>query len=170
MRLEVITLLNEELKRWWCSTESELIALADRFLHDSEQAIDVVQDVALELLQKSPEFNSEGHFRGWTYQAVAWRAFDRLRKDRRLRSLEFEPAAADSATDKWLALESVREVLPRLPCRQRSVVEQMLNGKEDEEIASTLGLKESSVRSLRRFAIKRLIEELAERSGYGDNS
>lgn len=150
-----------DFERFWADVELDLLAIAQRYL-DTSAAADVVQDVAvlfLYRLQKRPAIlpNTEHGCHVWLKRKVRWRALDELRRRRRFRDLlEHEQTSVQIDPSQCITLkEDVDQVLAvaeGLPPRQRQVMQRYLVGEPTDVIGEAMGIAESSVRSLLRFA------------------
>jgi RNA polymerase sigma factor (sigma-70 family) len=76
-----------------------------------------------------------------------------------------EPVAPADPTDRWEAEHVLRQLLRRLPLRQRAVLAMDADGCGDDEIAQQLGLALSTVRTY-RSAARRAFRQVAAESGY----
>jgi len=141
---------------------------------DLDKARDVVQDAFLRLCHQDPEL-VEKNVRSWLFTVCRNRAYDMLRKDKRLVSSEVhimeiiddssDPARASQMKD--MAREALACV-SRLPESQRDVIllryQQSLSYKEISEIT---GLSIGNVGFLLHTALKRLramLDSVGERS------
>lgn len=158
---------DQDFERWWLAAEPGLVQLAQRF--HGVLGRDVVQDVAviaLRTLQKNQCWANEEHFYKWARQRVRWLALDQLRRSKRQSQQPMESIAEpfvidsqDELVDNRL-LEKVRVAITRLPERQRLVMEESIKGVNDSEIAKSLGISEATIRSLRRFARQRIMQQM----------
>jgi len=141
---------------------------------DIDRARDVVQDAFLRLCHQDPDL-VEAKVRAWLFTVCRNRAYDVLRKDRRLVSSElhgedvvdeaFDPARASQLKDMN---REVLSCVSRLPESQRDVIllryQQSLSYKEISEIT---GLGIGNVGFLLHTALKRLramLDSVGERS------
>jgi RNA polymerase sigma-70 factor (ECF subfamily) len=144
--------------------EGPLVRYAARLTGDLEQARDVVQDCFLRLLRERRE-DVEGHEKVWLFKVCRHRAFDFLRKGRRMDTAELadldgraskgpaplEKAEHDEAAGKLTAL------LAALPERQREVVRlRFQEGLSYRQISEVTGASVSHVGVLLHTAIRAL--------------
>jgi RNA polymerase sigma factor (sigma-70 family) len=138
------------------------LRLATFSLGDATLAQDVGQEVAIRVIRGLPKLRDAAKFDGWIYRICAAeikRAANRRRRREHRELAEAVPELADEASfprlleDKdWLA-----QALAELSDRQRLVLGlRYVYGLEDEEIASAIGARRGSVRSLSSRAIARL--------------
>ncbi len=78
---------------------------------------------------------------------------------------EAEPAPLADPSNQWEAEFILRELLRRLPTRQRAVLALAADGCADEEICQQLGLALTTVRTY-KSAARRKLKELAEGASY----
>lgn len=125
-------------------------------------AEDVMQEVFLTLLRKGPEhFREEGHARAWLLRVTAQRSCDLFRSLARRRELPLEEAA-DTPTPVEGRGETLEAVLA-LPAELRLPVHLFYyEGMTVEEVARTLGIGESAVKTRLFRARAKLREELTK--------
>ncbi len=141
--------------------------VARRFLRDSRDAEEVVQDVLLTVVQKIQTFKGEAAFSSWLYRVTANAAYGRLRARRSRPEVSLEPLlpvfdeegrhaqpVADwspQLEDPAVAREAraaIDRSLNRLPEEYRIVVLlRDVEGLSNEEVAGALGLSVSAVKS-----------------------
>ncbi len=117
-------------------------------------------------LTKSPHFTELDEFRKWAEARLRWLALDELRAQRRFVNFESESTLSDlreSDPDDMLATslertQALEHVLSHMPERPKAIVLGVLEGRSNKELADALGITESSVRSLLRFARVRIAE------------
>lgn len=153
----------ERFAEWWGAAHEVVALEAKRWLGSDHAVEEVMQDVALVAWSKLDTISSAAHFRHWCRTAVRWIAIDRMRRQqRRVAFLTGTfpklgrvrpPAEPDEVID-------LVDQIERLPKNQRYVLRAYLHGQSDRITAERLQVKEPSVRSLRRHAVKRLGEVL----------
>lgn len=166
-RLISVTL--ESLKSLWISHYESLYWYAMRILGDRHEAEDVMQDTVLSLLQRHQglEISDDTEFVAYCRVSLKHRCLDRFRIRRPLLlgdDLDVVTIAPQSA-DNLVATEMANQVvhtINQLPPHQREVITRYMAGESTESIAAALSVKESTVRSLRRHAIRFLSERLQE--------
>ena len=134
--------------------------MAARLVGD-EEARDVAQDLAVVALQKFESFDDESHLAAWALTRARWLSLDRLKVQRRRLPLNAVGRNYTAETPENAVLaEEIQELLERLPRRQRVALELTAAGFSVGEIARELGVREATVRSLRRHARYRLLRNL----------
>lgn len=141
--------------------------VARRFLSDSRDAEEVVQDVLLTVVQKIQTFKGEAAFSSWLYRVTANAAYGRLRARRSRPEVSLEPLLpvfdeegrhAQPVADWSPRLEdpavarearaAIERSLSRLPEEYRIVVLlRDVEGLSNEDVAGALGLSVPAVKS-----------------------
>ncbi|MBR6790202.1 MAG: sigma-70 family RNA polymerase sigma factor [Oscillospiraceae bacterium] len=125
-----------------------ILRLAFSCMKNMPDAEDVLQDVFLKLLEKTPVFESDEHRKAWLIRVTVNICRSRLRSPWR-RHKELEEADASVEENRWLEGNEVLEAVMALPEKYREVIH--LFYYEDYsvgQIAALLGKKEATVRSL----------------------
>lgn len=145
-------------------------SIAWRFLRDRGLAEEVAQEVFLSLHRNLRRIESPAHALSWLRKVAAQRAIDegrkRLRRPGIALELVAEPAAGGAARDVMLG-ETLRRLVATLPEAPRMVM--VLRYQEDldpSEIAETLSMPVSTVKSHLQRSLALLREKL-ERRGVG---
>lgn len=144
-----------------------LLGLAARFLGDSREAEDLVQDVLLEVWKHAGTYDPKrSNVRSWIVMRLRSRAIDR-RRSLAAKHLPTEPSAfdgaADTEADASIApdFRRIRDALGRLPEAQRKAIElAWMGGYTSSEIAELEGVPIGTVKSRVRFAMAALREAL----------
>ena len=148
--------------------ERPLVRYAARITRDVERARDVVQDTFLRLL-KSERGPEENHLAQWLFTVCRNRAFDVIRKEKRMSTLSdayTDSAASGDPGPEVIAsdretLGRLGKILVTLPDRQQEVIR--LKFQSDfsyRQIAGITGLSASNVGFLIHSAIKSLRTQL----------
>ena len=133
--------------------EEPLTLYAEQILRDVERARDVVQDAFLQLCRQRPE-DLAGREREWLFRVCRNRAFDVLRKEKRMETSATTQAVPDrmtapSPTDVLEEREGVSSMLDAvelLPKEQREVLRlKFQQGMSYREIAHVTELSVSNV-------------------------
>jgi RNA polymerase sigma-70 factor (ECF subfamily) len=160
----------EAIDAWFHAEHPEVYRLCFGFLAHAADAEDVAQESMLHMLERLPAWDTARSYRAWRTTLVLNRCRDRLRRAEARRTAEegaasarpeaFLPDPAEavqrSETEAVLALG-----LRALPPREREAfVLRDLEELDTGEVARTLEITESSVRSLVTLARRRLREAL----------
>ena len=136
------------------------VALA-RLQNDAD-AQDAVQDVFLNYMTVTPQFDSTDHERAWFLKATMNRCYDLLRKNQIRVALPLEEALGVAAQDHTGVTE-LMEMLKQIPeIYQDTVILHCLEGYSLEETAKLLDISLSAAKmrlSRAREALKALSEE-----------
>lgn len=150
--------------------ESPLIGYAITILNDSDLARDVVQDTFLRLCQQDPD-KVRDSLKSWLFTVCRNRAFDLLRKDKRIQPLEdaswkkisgpdLQP---DEHADTQERLSVVMRLLDRLSDNQREVILlKFQQGLSYEEIQKITGLTSGNIGFLIHTGLKRVRDLLPD--------
>ncbi|MHC4958951.1 MAG: RNA polymerase sigma factor [Planctomycetota bacterium] len=155
------------------SFEGPLLRYANRLVGDVESARDVVQDTFLRLCRQPPEQLEQlnGYLRQWLFTVCRNRAFDVLRKEGRVETLndDIEVPAPDSPVRSLEQAEQSDKLLASvaaLPPRQREMVHlKFSEGLSYKEIANITGASVSNVGFILHTAIKSLRQRMAAYQG-----
>jgi len=144
--------------------QSALIGYAATLLHDADRARDVVQDTFIRLCNQEPE-DVAVHLKTWLFTVCRNRAFDILRKDKRIEPINEirwkKTASPENSPDhEIVARERYEEVmrhLKRLPDNQREcILLKFQQGLSYHEIEKVTGLKQGNIGFLIHTGLKRV--------------
>lgn len=144
--------------------ESQLIGYATTLLHDIDRARDVVQDTFIRLCNQEPEDVSD-HLKTWLFTVCRNRAFDMLRKDKRLEPINEirwrKTASPGAPPDRELVEreqhEEIMRYLGKLPDNQREcILLKFHQGLSYHEIEKVTGLKQGNIGYLIHTGLKRV--------------
>ena len=162
----------EAVGRLYDRHAAPMLGLARRFLHDREDAEDLVHDVFLEAWQRAGDYvASRGSVRAWLMLRVRSRALDRLRHTQ-MRAGKAAAIAAHAETE--LALPPTgepdraraRDALAALPAPNRQVLElAYFGGLTCREIAVRCDTAEGTVKSRMASGLSQLRSALGVRRG-----
>ena len=148
--------------------QQKVIAFATRFFGQQAVALDVAQEVFLDVLRALPRYQPQGRFHVYLYRVALNRCrmtARRVRYEDRVRDRFFaetpgEPLAPDEAAarDRQRRLLAAMRALPE---KHRAVVQlRFWGGLSHEEIAEALDTKEGTVKSRLFHALGMLREQL----------
>lgn len=129
-----------------------LVGLACLLLRDRAEAEDVVQEAFLRLQSRASSIVAEGRELAYLRSIVLNLARSRLRRRRLVGWARLPVRVAGSRPDEVVELRDeqrrIVQALRRLPARQREcLVLRYFDGLTDQEVADTLGLSITSVRT-----------------------
>ena len=142
-----------QLYRQYCDG---MYIVARRFINDSMEAEDIVQESFIKAFAKLHQFKAEVTFGAWLKRIVINKCIDSL-KSKKHRTEELEDAhlkVVDFNTDnKWLVddsvgVEEVKTCIERLPKKYRIVVNlYLVEGYNHQEISEILNITEIASRT-----------------------
>lgn len=151
---------------WWKAIYPDLVQQAIWFTQDQEDAKDLVQQVALDIILSSKEFQNEEHFKRWSFLKLKWIALDYFKKKNRdmsvfSRDIDITNFASTSNPEYSYIISKLSEEIERLPGRHKEIA-LMYYGehKRVKDIASELEITQSTVRSFLRHIRYMLAERL----------
>ncbi len=154
-----------EFVDWWVAVEPELLRTARRYNITAEAARDVIQDVAVLSIREHAKFTNKHDFHQWVHARLHWLLLDEIRA-KRARTVETSDSSLERSIpptqEKDLILSEVWRLVNHLPKRQRAAMLGMLEGYSPADIARELQVEVATVRSLQRFAKKRLVDLLTK--------
>ena len=142
------------------------LRLAYSYLYNNADTEDILQEVFIRYMQKSPEFESSEHEKAWLLRVTA-----NLSKNR----LDYQKVRdADELSEELVAeerqdLSFVWEAVKSLPEAQRSVIHLFYQeGYQTAEIAQILDMKEATVQSHLKRGRDHLKSILKEDYDFGE--
>jgi RNA polymerase sigma-70 factor (ECF subfamily) len=156
-------------------------ALAMHFLHDTDEAQDVVQESFLRVWQHLDSFRPDHSFAAWLNRIVTHCCLDHLKAARRRHIASFNgepgnqmenipnPVSVGSESRNGQLLGIIYRLVARLPRRQRIVF--TLRDLQDlsiEEVATVTGLSAGSVKSNLHHARRKIRQQLQPYYQRGD--
>ncbi len=133
-----------------------MFAVAMRFVKDSMEAEDIVQEAFIKAFTKLHQYKAEVTFGAWLKRIVINKSIDLL-KSKKQHMLELEEVhlkVVDSSyenewlVDDMLTLEDVKKAIEKLPDKYQYVVMlYLIEGYDHQEIAEILGITEVASRT-----------------------
>lgn len=166
-----------DLGAFYTQHRAELLAHASRVLKDSIKAEEITQDALIKFMLAAPELESEDHALSYLHRTIENLCIDLFRAEGRRPNLvvlddaqaEVE-AAWQNNGDHSAAMSAaedaaiIRQALALLsPAERAALVMWEMEGRSTEEIAATLGIKESAVRhtvSRARTSLRKVLSTL----------
>jgi RNA polymerase sigma factor (sigma-70 family) len=131
----------------------KMLAVCQRYLRNTDEAEDVLQDGFVKIFQKIGEFKMEGSLEGWIRRIMVNTALDALRKNKKLLGdVQLDDVSYKvSFEDHGFGDMDVRHLLvmiDNLPDGYRVVFNMFaIEGYSHKEIADTLGVSENTSKS-----------------------
>lgn len=148
-----------------------VLRAAYTYLHNMHDAEDIVQETFLRLFNSTAVFESEEHEKAWLLRVAINLSKNKLKsawfRKNKLQADDFSDLAEDG--DDIAELQFVWEAVKKLPVKYREVIHLFYQeGYATAEIASLLGKKEPTVRSLLSRGRKLLREILREEYDFDE--
>lgn len=154
---------------------SGMFYVAMRFVKNSSDAEDIIQESFIKAFQKIHQFKGDVSFGAWLKRIVINKSIDFLKsKKERLVPLD-ENYMQVVEDDDWtvedgITLDEVKLAMEQLPEKYKYVVMMfLLEGYDHREIAKVLGLSETACRT-RLLRGKGFLKELLKKKRYGTGS
>lgn len=144
---------------------------ASALMRSREDAADVAQEVAVDVLSSLGKLRDPEAFDAWVHRITVRHAMRRLKKERRARKIEAPLALLDEEgllgaipnsdiDSKLAARQALVKALSRLPARQRMALAlRYVHDLSDAEIAAALGCRVGTVHALLSRGRKALRED-----------
>lgn len=142
-----------QLYRQYCDG---MYIVAQRFVKDSQEAEDIVQESFIKAFSKLSQFKAEVTFGAWLKRIVVNKSIDSL-KSKKHRTEELEDVhlkVVDSNTDgQWLvddkvSIDEVKACIEQLPQKYKIVVSlYLVEGYDHQEISEILNISEIASRT-----------------------
>ena len=137
-----------------------ILRLAYSYVHNMEDAEDVLQDTLIRVLQADPEFESEAHEKAYLLKTATNLAKNKIEYNKRRETDELNEELVSQEKED---LSFVWEAVKKLPDTSREVIHLFYEeGYQTAQIAEILGRNESTVRSDLKRGRERLKEILKE--------
>jgi RNA polymerase sigma-70 factor (ECF subfamily) len=144
-----------------------MFRLACSILGQSDEARDMMQDVAERILRKQDSLDEVRNIDSFLARAVRNACIDRIRR-RRKTTPKIPDMPDDRSPDRRSDRQLVHKALARLPERQRLTVHlKDIEGYSNKEIADILETDETNVRTLLSRGRKALRDIIEKEIGYG---
>ncbi len=151
-----------------------MFCVAMRFLKNSDDAEDVLQESFIKAFQRIHQFKGEVTFGAWLKRIVVNGSIDFL-KSKQYYTQPLEESYISVAEDDWeveedIRLEEVKEAIERLPEKYRFVVQlYLVEGYDHSEISEILDISETASRT-RLLRGKGQLKERLNSKSYGTGS
>ena len=131
----------------------KMLAVCQRYMRNSQEAEDVLQDGFVKIFQKIVDFKMEGSLEGWIRRIVVNTALDTIRKNKKLlddvqvEEVQYKVSFTDHQFD-GMDLAQLMKLIDSMPDGYRIVFNMFaIEGYSHQEIASALGITESTSKS-----------------------
>ena len=144
-----------------------MFRLACSILGQSDEARDMMQDVAERILRRQESLEDVRNIDSFLARAVRNACIDRIRR-RKETTPKIPDVPDEKNPDRWNDRQMVHRALSKLPERQRLAVHlKDIEGYSNKELADILETDETNVRTILSRGRKALREIIEKEIGYG---
>lgn len=145
---------------------NRILRLAYSYLHNMQDAEDILQDVLMKWVEQKPEFESDEHEKAWLLRVTANLSKNKLDYNKLRDTDELnDELAAEHRED----LSFVWEAVKALPANYSEVIHLFYaEGYQTDEIAEMLGESGANIRTRLKRARAKLKEILQEEYDFGE--
>ena len=144
-----------------------MFRLACSILGRSDEAQDMMQDVAERILRREGSLDEVGNIDAFITRSVRNACIDRLRR-RKDTTPKIPEVPDEKSPDRWSDRQLVHRAMARLPERQRLAIHlKDIEGYSGKEIADILETDEANVRTILSRGRRALREIIEKEIGYG---
>ena len=144
-----------------------MFRLACSILGRSDEAQDMMQDVAERILRREGSLDEVGNIDAFITRSVRNACIDRLRR-RKDTTPKIPEVPDEKSLDRWSDRQLVHRAMARLPERQRLAIHlKDIEGYSGKEIADILETDEANVRTILSRGRRALREIIEKEIGYG---
>ena len=147
----------------------KMFSLCLRYMKKSDEAEDVLQDSFVKIFQKLSDFKNEGVLEGWIRRIVVNSCLDQIRKNTKfLNNIQAEEVEYKLDQNGFIAekmrAEDLKNLNQKMPNGYRLIFNMFaIEGYSHQEIASQLGITESTSKSQYLRARAYLRDRIGER-------
>jgi len=145
---------------------NSILRLALSYLHNKEDAEDILQETMIKFVTVRPVFESEAHRKAWLMRVSSNLAKNRIEYNKVRDTMELNEEIAGQVQedlDKGDEYKAIWDAVRSLPVHQREAIHLFYQeGYQTSEIARIMGRREATVRSDLKRARDRLRELLKE--------
>ncbi|MGI5894034.1 MAG: RNA polymerase sigma factor [Candidatus Merdivicinus sp.] len=159
--------INNQAEQYLTEYGNSILRFAYSYLHDMDDAEEILQEAMIQFLKYAPSFENENHAKAWFLRVTANLSKNRIRYNRHRATDELnEMIVAEQKED----LSFVWEAVKSLPLNYREVIHLFYQeGYTTTQIAEILGRKESTIRSHLLRGRSKLKEILREEYDFDEN-
>lgn len=145
---------------------NRILRLAYSYVHNMQDAEEILQDTLIKLLDSAPDFESDEHEKAWLIRVAANLSKNRIEYNKRRDTDELnDELVAEQREDLTFVWEAVKE----LPDNYREVIHLFYEeGYQTDEIAKLLGETGANIRTRLKRARAKLKEILKEEYDFGE--
>ena len=160
------TAQEQHLRRVMNRHGNRILRLAYSYVHNMQDAEEILQDTLIKLLDSAPDFESDEHEKAWLIRVAANLSKNRIEYNKRRDTDELnDELVAEQREDLSFVWEAVKE----LPDNYREVIHLFYEeGYQTDEIAKLLGETGANIRTRLKRARAKLKEILKEEYDFGE--
>ncbi|WP_242840376.1 RNA polymerase sigma factor [Ruminococcus albus] len=145
---------------------NRILRLAYSYVHNMQDAEEILQDTLIKMLDSAPDFESEEHEKAWLIRVAANLSKNRIEYNKLRDTDELnDELVAEQRDDLTFVWEAVKE----LPDNYREVIHLFYEeGYQTDEIAEILGETGANIRTRLKRARAKLKEILKEEYDFGE--
>jgi RNA polymerase sigma-70 factor (ECF subfamily) len=145
---------------------NRILRLAYSYVHNMQDAEEILQDTLIKLLDSAPDFESEEHEKAWLIRVASNLSKNRIEYNKLRDTDELnDELVAEQRDDLTFVWEAVKE----LPDNYREVIHLFYEeGYQTDEIAEILGETGANIRTRLKRARAKLKEILKEEYDFGE--
>ncbi|MCR5539554.1 MAG: sigma-70 family RNA polymerase sigma factor [Ruminococcus sp.] len=145
---------------------NRILRLAYSYVHNMQDAEEILQDTLIKLLDSAPDFESDEHEKAWLIRVAANLSKNRIEYNKLRDTDELnDELVAEQREDLTFVWEAVKE----LPDNYREVIHLFYEeGYQTDEIAKILGETGANIRTRLKRARTKLKEILKEEYDFGE--
>lgn len=155
----------KELKALFDAYYQALCVFATAYVNDDALAADIVQETFVKLWERQANFDNRYQIKSFLYITVRNSCLNAIRDEKRTME-ELEALQSEAYFTQTLIEEEAYRIfyqaVESLPPQTRIVIDLSLDGLKIAEIAERMGIAESSVRTLKKIAYKKLRAKLKD--------
>ncbi len=157
--------INQQAERLLADYGNTVLRMAYSYLHNTEDAEEILQDTLVQFLKAAPTLDSRAHEKAWFLHVAANLCRNRLKYNAIRQTDELaDNLAAEGQSDLLFVWDAVKS----LPEKYREVVHlYYYEGYQTAEIAKILDMKEATVRSNLARGREKLKSVLKEAYDFG---
>lgn len=149
------------------TVRNRLFRFALSMLGRRDDAEDAVHDVLMRLWKRKVGLGAVKNQEAFALTSVRNLCIDRIRR-RRITTDEIPEGIAETRSDGWSEIETVRRAIMSLPERQREVVHlRDIEGYTTKDISAVTGMGEDEIRSYLSRGRKAIRKYIEKEDGYG---
>lgn len=161
-------LVDTEFKSFFGSFYPVLVHFCRRYAGDTDVAEDLAQEAFVRLYERKADFSAEGKARAFLYETAKNLYLDLIKHQSVREKYLFQYDGIEVEEEEAFSREMIREeafavlygAISQLPSQSRKIIEACLLGQSNHEIAERLGVAETTVKTLRQNAYRKLRESL----------